>query len=117
MLAGLFLLPAGTALVVLTLLFQAPAALAAGSITASAAHGFGWMGASESIAKIAPATHRAAVMSLFYIMSYIGAALPVLALGIVADLFGLTAGVLLLSIAVAAFAVAIATRLASLKEA
>jgi hypothetical protein len=71
MLAGLFLLPAGTALVVLTLLFQAPAALAAGSITASAAHGFGWMGASESIAKIAPATHRAAVMSLFYIMSYI----------------------------------------------
>jgi MFS family permease len=98
--AGLLLLPLGLLLIVATLLSQSLVSLVLGCLVTGAAQGFGWMGASESVGRLAPPDQRASVVSAFYIMAYAGVALPVLAVGVGADWVGLPAAVSTLAVAV-----------------
>jgi MFS family permease len=101
---GLLLLPLGLLLIVATLLLQSRASLVLGCVITGGAQGFGWMGSSESVGRLAPPDQRASVMSAFYIVAYAGVALPVLAVGVGADWAGLPMAVSTLAVAVTATA-------------
>jgi MFS family permease len=100
MITGLLLLPLGLLLIVATILLQSRATLVFGCIITGSAQGFGWMGSSESVGRLAPPEQRASVMSAFYIVAYAGVAVPVLAVGVGADWVGLPAAVSALAVAV-----------------
>lgn len=111
MVVGLVLLPLGLLLIVATLLLQSRATLVFGCVITGTAQGFGWMGSSESIGRLAPPEQRASVMSAFYIVAYAGVALPVLAVGVSADWVGLPAAVSTLAVAVTIAALSVVFRL------
>lgn len=111
MIIGLLLLPLGLLLIVATLLLQSLATLVLGCIITGSAQGFGWMGSSESVGRLAPPGQRASVMSAFYIVAYAGVALPVLAVGVSADWVGLPAAVSTLAVAVTVSALVLVARL------
>jgi hypothetical protein len=100
MIIGLLLLPLGLLLIVATILLRSPASLVLGCVITGGAQGFGWMGSSESVGRLAPREQRASVMSAFYIVAYAGVALPVLAVGMGADWVGLPTAVSVLAAAV-----------------
>jgi MFS family permease len=102
MIIGLLLLPLGLLLIVATVLFQSRAGLVFGCVITGGAQGFGWMGSSESVGRLAPPDQRASVMSAFYVVAYAGVALPVLAVGVGADWVGLPTAVSALAVAVTA---------------
>jgi MFS family permease len=108
---GLLLLPLGLVLIVVTLLFQSRASLVLGCVITGSAQGFGWMGSSESVGRLAPPEQRASVMSAFYIVAYAGVALPVLAVGVSADWIGLPTAVSTLAVVVTVAALSLITRL------
>ena len=56
-------------------------------------HGLGFLGAMVLVNKIAPDERRAEVTSAFYVISYLGVALPAVAVGFSAQLVGLFAAV------------------------
>lgn len=109
MIIGLLLLPVGILLIVATILLQSPLTLASGCVMSGAAQGFGWMGSSESVGRLAPPEHRASVMSAFYIVAYAGVSLPVLAVGMGADWVGLPTAVSALAVAVTGAALSLVT--------
>jgi hypothetical protein len=74
--------------------------LVLGCVITGGAQGFGWMGSSESVGRLAPPDQRASVMSAFYVVAYAGVALPVLAVGVGADWVGLPTAVSALAVAV-----------------
>jgi MFS family permease len=111
MIIGLLLLPPGLLLIIATLLLQSRASLVFGCVITGGAQGFGWMGSSESIGRLAPPEQRASVMSAFYIVAYAGVALPVLAVGMGADWVGLPTAVSTLAVAVTVTALSLVTRL------
>ena len=111
MIVGLVLLPLGLLLIVATLLLQSRATLVFGCVITGTAQGFGWMGSSESIGRLAPPEQRASVMSAFYIVAYAGVALPVLAVGVSADWVGLPTAVSTLAVAVTTAALSVVFRL------
>jgi hypothetical protein len=100
MIIGLLLLPLGLLLIIATILVQSRASLALGCVVTGGAQGFGWMGSSESVGRLAPPDQRASVMSAFYVVAYAGVALPVLAVGLGADWVGLPTAVSALAVAV-----------------
>ena len=100
MIIGLLLLPLGLLLIVATILLQSRASLVLGCVITGGAQGFGWMGSSESVGRLAPSDQRASVMSAFYVVAYAGVALPVLAVGVGADWVGLPTAVSALAVAV-----------------
>ncbi len=100
MMIGLLLLPLGLLLIVATIFFQSVASLVLGCLVTGTAQGFGWMGSSESVGRLAPTEQRASVMSAFYIVAYAGVAIPVLGVGVSADWIGLPAAVSTLAVAV-----------------
>jgi MFS family permease len=108
---GLLLLPLGLLLIVATELFRSQASLVVGCVITGSAQGFGWMGSSESVGRLAPPDQRASVMSAFYIVAYAGVALPVLAVGVSADWIGLPAAVSVLALAVTVAALSLFVRL------
>lgn len=57
-------------------------------------HGFGLMGAFGLIHQMTTTDNRAAVMSTYLFIGYLGTILPIIAVGYLADHFGLTIGVL-----------------------
>jgi hypothetical protein len=111
MIIGLLLLPLGLLLIIATILLQSRASLVFGCVITGGAQGFGWMGSSESIGRLAPPEQRASVMSAFYIVAYAGVALPVLAVGMGADWVGLPTAVSTLAVAVTVTALSLVTRL------
>jgi len=111
MIIGLLLLPPGLLLIIATLLLQSRASLVFGCVITGGAQGFGWMGSSESIGRLAPPEQRASVMSAFYIVAYAGVALPVLAVGVAADWVGLPTAVSTLALAVTVTALGLVTGL------
>ena len=108
---GLVFLPLGLLLIVATIFFQSQASLVLGCIITGTAQGFGWMGSSESIGRLAPPEQRASVMSAFYIVAYAGVAIPVLGVGVSADWIGLPAAVSTLAVAVTVAALSLVARL------
>ena len=111
MIIGLLLLPLGLLLIVATVLLESRAGLVLGCMITGSAQGFGWMGSSESVGRLAPAEQRASVMSAFYIVAYAGVALPVLGVGVGADWVGLPTAVSALAVAVTLAALSLVARL------
>jgi len=95
---GLVLLPVGLASLILASPALAGPAYAAtllafGTLAIGAGHGLGFLGAMVLVNKIAPDERRAEVTSAFYVISYLGVALPAVAVGFSAQLVGLFAAV------------------------
>lgn len=111
MIIGLLLLPVGLLLIVTTVLLQSGASLVFGCVVTGGAQGFGWMGSSESVGRLAPPEQRASVMSAFYIVAYAGVALPALAVGVGADWVGLPTAVSTLAVALTVTALSLIVRL------
>ncbi len=115
---GLILLPTGLASLAFANPMHSAALLVAGALVVGAAHGFGYLGAMVLVNRLAPAARRAEVASGFYIVSYLGVALPVIAVGFGAQVFGLLKGVAIFAAVVSFFALALlgaSARLASLR--
>jgi hypothetical protein len=111
MIIGLLLLPLGLLFIIATILLQSRAGLVFGCVITGGAQGFGWMGSSERVARLAPSEQRASVMSAFYIVAYAGVALPVLAVGVGADWVGLPTAVSTLAVAVTVTALSLVAHL------
>ncbi|MBV9751968.1 MAG: hypothetical protein JO188_05560, partial [Hyphomicrobiales bacterium] len=81
--------------------------LLAGALIVGAGHGFGYLGAMVLINRLAPEARRAEVASGFYIVSYLGVALPVIAVGFGAQRLGLLLAVAIFAGVVSLFALAL----------
>jgi MFS family permease len=105
MTAGLALLPLGLGSLILASPLHSAALLLVGTLVVGAGHGLGFLGAMVLVNKIAPETQRAEVTSSFYIVSYLGVALPAVAIGFGAQLVGLFAAVAIFSALVSLLAI------------
>jgi len=94
---GLILLAVGLATLVAASPARSVALLTAGAVLAGIGHGAALLAAQDALTRIAPADQRAEVSAAFYVCIYLGVSLPVIGIGILAD-------VTTLFTAVAAFA-------------
>jgi MFS family permease len=106
---GLALLPVGLACLILASPLHNAVLLVAGTLVIGAGHGFGFLGSMVLVNKLAPDTQRAEVTSSFYIVSYLGVALPAVAIGFGAQLVGLATAVAIFSIIVSLLALVLLT--------
>jgi MFS family permease len=81
---GLTLLAVGLLALVLATPLDAPALLILGAVLAGAGHGFAILAAQDSLTRIAPEDQRAAISAAFYVCVYLGVALPVIGVGVLA---------------------------------
>ena len=91
--AGLVLLALGLLCLVLSASLHAPALLIVGAVLAGIGHGLAFLAAQENLTRIAPADQRAEVSAAFYVCVYLGVALSVIGVGVLAELTTLFTGV------------------------
>jgi MFS family permease len=106
--AGLALLAVGLAALVLAALTDNVVLLIAASALAGTGHGLGFLGAQEELNRIAPPERRGEINAALYTSIYLGIALPVIGVGVLADLTTLTTAVIVFSFVTGAAAVAVA---------
>ena len=82
--AGLVLLAAGLLALVLAAPAQSAALLVIGVILAGAGHGVAVLAAQDDLTRIAPGGQRAEVSAAFYVCVYLGVAVPVIGIGVLA---------------------------------
>jgi hypothetical protein len=82
--AGLALLAAGLLALVLASPAQSAALLVTGAILAGGGHGVAVLAAQDDLARIAPEGQRAEVSAAFYVCVYLGVAVPVIGIGVLA---------------------------------
>jgi predicted MFS family arabinose efflux permease len=82
--AGLALLAAGLLALVLASPAQSAALLVTGAILAGGGHGVAVLAAQDDLARIAPEGQRAEVSAAFYVCVYLGVAVPVTGIGVLA---------------------------------
>ena len=82
--AGLVLLALGLLCLVLSASLHAPALLIVGAVLAGIGHGLAFLAAQENLTRIAPADQRAEVSAAFYVCVYLGVALSVIGVGVLA---------------------------------
>ncbi|MBV9567302.1 MAG: MFS transporter [Hyphomicrobiales bacterium] len=104
---GLILLPIGLVSLALANPWQNGALLVAGALVVGASHGFGYLGAMVMVNRLDPEARRAEVASGFYIVSYLGVALPVIAVAFSAQYLGLLLAVAIFAGVVSLFALAL----------
>ncbi|WP_163513218.1 MFS transporter [Fodinicola acaciae] len=90
---GLALLAAGLLALVLAAPLHVVALLIVGAVFAGAGHGLAFLAAQDDLTQIAPTEQRAEVSAAFYVCIYLGVALPVIGIGVVAATISLFAGV------------------------
>lgn len=91
---GAGVLTAGTLLVAFALWQESLAVLVIGGIVAGAGQGLGFRAGIAAVTAAAPEDRRGAVTSVLFLVLYIGISLPVVGIGVGADLAGLqTAGI------------------------
>lgn len=83
---GLILLAVGLATLVAASPARSVALLAVGAALAGLGHGAAYLAAQDALTRIAPAEQRAEVSAAFYVCVYLGVSLPVIGIGILADL-------------------------------
>jgi predicted MFS family arabinose efflux permease len=106
--AGLLLLTIGLAALVLAALTDNVVLLISASALAGAGHGFGFLGAQDDLNRIAPAERRGEINAALYTSIYLGIALPVIGVGVLADLTTLTTAVIVFALVTGVAAVAVA---------
>ncbi|MER6696531.1 MFS transporter [Streptomyces griseus] len=78
---GCFVLVAGLLLVGASLLFASLPLLVAGALCGGLGQGLAFRGAVKAISAAAPPEHRAATVSAFFVIAYLGISLPVVGVG------------------------------------
>ncbi len=86
---GLVIITAGVIAVTGAAAISSLALLLAGTVVAGIGQGLAFMGLLAGVSDAAPDDQRAEVVSAFYVASWLGAALPVLAVGFAAPVLGL----------------------------
>jgi sugar phosphate permease len=81
MLFGILALITGVAVTVMAVSLRSPAAFFAGTAIAGAGFGGGFQGSIRTVVPLAAAHQRAGVVSLLYVVSYLGLAVPVVLAG------------------------------------
>lgn len=81
---GLLLIALGLLGLVLASPLNAPVLLVGGSILAGLGHGLAFLAAQDDLTQIAPPERRASISAAFYVCLYLGVALPVIGIGILA---------------------------------
>jgi len=105
---GLGLLTAGLAALVLASVTDSAIVLIAASALAGTGHGLGFLGAQDDLNRLAPPERRGEINAALYTCIYLGIALPVIGVGILADLTTLTTAVVVFALATGAAAVSVA---------
>jgi MFS family permease len=105
---GLGLLTAGLAALVLASQSTSPFVLLAASVLAGTGHGLGFLGAQDDLNRLAPPERRGEINAALYMCIYLGIALPVIGVGVLADLTTLTTAVVVFAFVTGAAAVTVA---------
>jgi MFS family permease len=105
---GLGLLTAGLAALVLASVTDSAIVLIAASALAGTGHGFGFLGAQDDLNRIAPPERRGEINAALYTCIYVGVALPVIGVGVLADLTSLTTAVVVFALVTGSAAVSVA---------
>lgn len=90
---GLALLALGLLALVLATPLKVPALLIVGALLAGVGHGLAFLAAQDDLTRIAPAEQRAEISAAFYVCIYLGVALPVIGVGILAATISLFTGI------------------------
>jgi MFS family permease len=107
LLAGSGGLLAGMGLFALGLVVSSLALLVAGGVVAGLGHGVSFRAGLAAVNNAAPVAHRAEVASSFFVVAYVAISLPVVGLGLLAEVEGLRAAGLIFTAAMAALAAAV----------
>jgi hypothetical protein len=83
---GLIALACGMVFLVLAAPTHSAAVLIIGAVLAGVGHGVAFLAAQDDLTRIAPSDQRAEVSAAFYVCIYLGVALPVIGIGVVAVL-------------------------------
>ncbi|MDX6631983.1 MAG: hypothetical protein QOH00_4229 [Gaiellales bacterium] len=105
---GLGLLTAGLAALVLASATDSAIVLIAASVLAGTGHGLGFLGAQDDLNRIAPPARRGEINAALYTCIYLGVALPVIGVGVLADLTTLTTAVVVFAFVTGTAAVSVA---------
>ena len=109
--AGCGLLIAGTALVALGLAAESLALLLAGGVVAGLGQGLSFRSGLAAINEATPADRRGEVVSSFFVVAYVAISVPVVGVGVVAELSSIRTAGLILAAAVAALALIVLLQL------
>ncbi|MFC8341634.1 MFS transporter [Streptomyces rubiginosohelvolus] len=109
---GCFVLVAGLVLVGASLLFTSLPLLVAGALCGGLGQGLAFRGAVAAISAAAPPEHRAATVSAFFVIAYLGISLPVVGVGALTLGIGLRNAGLTFSACVLALALGVGLYLA-----
>lgn len=71
----------------------APGLIVVGAVLAGAGHGLAFLAAQDNLTQIAPAEQRAEISAAFYVCIYLGVAVPVIGIGILAATISLFTGI------------------------
>jgi MFS family permease len=105
---GLVLLAAGLAALVAASPAQSWLLLVVGAALAGIGHGAAYLAAQDDLTRIAPSEQRAEVSAAFYVCIYLGVSLPVIGIGILADLTTLFTAVTTFAVVTGACALIVA---------
>ncbi|MBO0770967.1 MAG: MFS transporter [Actinobacteria bacterium] len=105
---GLMLLAAGLAALVAAAPARSWVLLVAGAALAGIGHGAAYLAAQDDLTRIAPNEQRAEVSAAFYVCIYLGVSLPVIGIGILADLTTLFTAVTTFAVVTGACALIVA---------
>ncbi len=110
-LAGTVLMGTGLLLATAAAALGSAALFCAGALFTGVGYGCGFSGNAAISSRSAPARGRATIVSFTYVAGYLGNLLPVLALGVIADEFGLFAAIATLAGAAVVFGLAVSAAL------
>jgi MFS family permease len=105
---GLGLLTAGLAALVAASVTDNTVVLIAASVLAGTGHGLGFLGAQDDLNRLAPPDRRGEINAALYTCIYLGIALPVIGVGVLADLTTLTTAVVVFALVTGTAAVSVA---------
>jgi MFS family permease len=105
---GLGLLTTGLVALVLASVTDNAIVLVAASVLAGTGHGLGFLGAQDDLNRIAPPERRGEINAALYTCIYLGVALPVIGVGVLADLTTLTTAVVVFAFVTGTAAVSVA---------
>ncbi len=110
--AGLAVLVAGLILVVVALMTRSLAVFVASAAGLGLGQGLAFMGSLALVNRLAPPARRAEVDSSYFVVGYLGVALPTLGVGFASERFGFVAAVVAFALAIGALALATAAAVA-----
>jgi MFS family permease len=108
--AGSVALACGVALIVLAAAENSAAALIIGSVIGGAGFGLAFLGSLRALSAQIPPTHRASVMSAFFVAAYAALSIPAVLAGFAVNPLGLESTFEILGSAVAALALIVAVQ-------